>query len=198
MAGTLYVFLRHAESVANAGGWLSGWEDVALTERGVTQAQAAADVLAELPLGRVLVSDLGRARHTAALATAGLEARRGPLPVHVLGELRERRMGVFQGTDIATARADGTMARFMLPWTTRPPGGEAQAEVAARAIATLRMWDDGTPTLVVAHGSLLRNVVGLLDGVPVDEIGRSRAAVHAEPMIRTVSTWPRLPRDYTP
>lgn len=193
MGGTLYVFLRHAESVANVGGWLSGWEDVALTETGVAQARAAAATLADLPLGRILVSDLGRARHTAALVLTQVIARRGPLPVHVLGDLRERRMGIFQGVNIASARADGTMSRYMLPWGAHPPGGESHAEVAARAIATLRAWEDGTPTLVVAHGSLLRNVVGLLDEVPVEEIGRSRAAVHAEPMIRIVTRWPAVP-----
>lgn len=192
MSGTLHVFLRHAESVANAGGWLSGWEDVELTARGEAQALAAGALLAAVeaehgPLRRLLVSDLGRARRTAALA---LGARR--LPTHVLGELRERNMGDLQGVDIAQARADGRMERFMLPWEQGPPGGESHRACARRALAALRAWDDGTPTLVVAHGSLLRNVLGLLDDLPREEIGRGHAARHAEPAVRVVRSWPSV------
>lgn len=191
MPGTLFVFLRHAESVANAGGWLSGWEDVSLTALGVTQAAAVAARLDTIEaehgerLRRCLVSDLSRARHTAALAMGDRS-----LPTHVLGELRERHMGALQGEDIETARADGRLETWLRPWTARPPGGETHQEAARRAFAVLRHWDDGTPTLVVAHGSLLRNVVGLLDGVPPGEVGRGKAALHAEPMVRRITRWP--------
>jgi broad specificity phosphatase PhoE len=191
MRPTLYVFVRHAESTANAAGWLSGWEDVPLTQRGEAQADAAAGALAALerehgPVQRCLVSDLGRARATA----ARLLGRR-KVALHVLGELRERHMGALQGVDIAAARADGRLDRFMLPWGEGPPGGESHATCARRALAGLRAWHDGTPTLVVAHGSLLRNVVGLIDGVPKDDIGRGRAVSHAELNPRWVGEWPR-------
>lgn len=183
---TVYVFLRHAESVANVGGWLSGWDDVPLTPRGEEQARAAAQALAAHPVGRVLVSDLGRARHTARLV---LGERRPP--VHVLGELRERNMGALQGQSIAEARADGRMERWILPWDAAPPGGESHAEVVRRAFAALRHWHDGTPTLVVAHGSLIRDVVAVLDGLERETIGRLPSAPHATPLVRTVHAFPR-------
>ena len=184
MLPTLFVFLRHAESVANAGGWLSGWEDVALTTRGQEQARVARTALAEWPVARCLVSDLTRARHTAALAMPH------PLPTHVLADLRERHMGELQGASIAEVRADGRMDRYLLPWDARAPGGETHAESTARALACLRLWADGTPTLVVAHGSLIRDVVGLLDGTPTADLGRMRAAGHALPIVRHVERWP--------
>jgi len=190
---TLFVFLRHAESVANAGGWFSGWEDVALTPRGEAQAAAVPAELDRIEaetgqrLARCLVSDLSRARHTAALAMTGRT-----LPTHILPELRERHMGALQRQSIAEARADGRTERFLLPWHVGPPGGESHAACSARAIAALRAWDDGTPTLVVAHGSLLRNVVSLLDGADRDSIGRAHSAVHAQPMPRLVSAWPTV------
>lgn len=188
---TFYVFLRHAESVANAGGWLSGWDDVALTPRGEAQAAAAAARIADIErevgvtLRRCLVSDMRRARHTAALAMG-----ERPLPTHVIADLRERHMGALQGVDIATARADGRFDRYMAPWTAGPPGGESHAASARRALAALRAWDDGVPTLVVAHGSLLRNVVGLLDRRAPEDIAAGRSAGHAEPMPRWVGEWP--------
>ncbi len=187
MLPTLFVFLRHAESVANAGGWLSGWEDVLLTARGEAQAVAARPLVAAWPVARCLVSDLVRARRTAALAMPW------PMPVHALADLRERHMGALQGQNIAEARADGRMDRYILPWNACAPGGETHAESAARAMAALSFWADGTPTLVVAHGSLIRDVVGLLDGVPTADLGRMKAAAHAEPVGRTVTAWPAVP-----
>jgi broad specificity phosphatase PhoE len=61
-------------------------------------------------------------------------------------------------------------------------------------LAALHSWADGTPTLVVAHGSLIRDVVGLLDGVDHLELGRMKAAGHAEPLARRVERWPIVPR----
>lgn len=184
MSPTLFVFLRHAESVANAGGWLSGWEDVALTPHGESQARAARAALSAWPLARCLVSDLRRARDTAALALPR------PLPTHVFADLRERNMGALQGVAITEARADGRMDRYILPWSACAPGGETHAASAARALAQLHLWADGTPTLVVAHGSLIRDVVGLLDGTDPAELGRMKAAAHAEPIARLVDRWP--------
>ncbi len=184
MLPTLFVFLRHAESVANAGGWLSGWEDVALTGRGEEQALGARATLDGWKVARCLVSDLSRARRTAALAMPR------PMPTHVLADLRERHMGDLQGAPIAEARADGRMDRYLLPWDACAPGGETHAESAARALACLRLWADGTPTLVVAHGSLIRDVVGLLDGTPTADLGRMSAAGHAVPIARHVERWP--------
>lgn len=179
---TAYVFLRHAESVANAGGWLSGWDDVPLTPLG--EAQARAVVLPWTP-GRVLVSDLGRAQHTARLAL-------GPLrpPFHVCAALRERNMGVLQGQPIAAARADGRMERWMIGWDTVPPGGESIAQVVRRVFATLRAWDDGTPTLVVGHGTMIKAVVAVLDGLDREAIGRLPSAGHATPIERRVDRLP--------
>ncbi|MFN7143988.1 MAG: histidine phosphatase family protein, partial [Myxococcota bacterium] len=162
---TEWIFLRHGESVANADGWLSGWEDVALTARGEVQALEAGLALAGVPLGRCLVSDLGRARHTARLA---LGDRR--VPVHVLGDLRERHMGALQRVSLAVCAADGSRERYLLRWDEGPPGGESRRQAVRRALASLRCWDDGTPTLVVGHGSVLRGVVAAFDGVSPEDL----------------------------
>jgi broad specificity phosphatase PhoE len=163
---TRWTFLRHGESRANAGGWLSGWEDVALTDTGRAQAVAAGEMLRGVHFSRCLVSDLGRARETARLVLDA--AGQGRCALHVLPELRERDMGVLQREPWDAVRADGRHARWLAPWEVGPPGGESHAVVVARALAGLRAWDDGAPTLVVTHGSLLRGLLARLRGEAPD------------------------------
>ncbi|MDP2304526.1 MAG: histidine phosphatase family protein [Pseudomonadota bacterium] len=177
---TSWIFVRHGESVANAGGWLSGWEDVALTPRGEEQARAVGRALAGLPIGRCLVSDLGRAQTTARLA---LEGR--VVPIHTLGELRERHMGVLQRAGTAECTADGRKERYLLPWGEGPPGGESRATAVRRALAVLHHWDDGTPTLVVGHGGVLRGVLALFDGIGPEDLGALPPVANAEPTLRS-------------
>ncbi len=163
---TLWTFLRHGESHANAGGWLSGWEDVALTDVGRAQAVVAGEQLREVRFARCLVSDLGRARETARLVLDA--AGQGRCALHVLPELRERDMGVLQRQPWSEVRADGRHARWLAPWDVGPPEGESHATVVARALASLRTWDDGAATLVVTHGSLLRGLLTTLRGEALD------------------------------
>lgn len=185
---TRWVFLRHGQSSANAEGWLSGWDDVPLTPLGLEQARAAGEALLELRIARCLTSDLQRAWRTAALVIAGRD-----VPVHRVPELRERHMGTLQGVAWAEARADGRHERWLRPWDVGPPGGESHRDAVRRALAALRHWDDGTPTLVVAHGSLLRGLVGYLDGLALDALGEQPSTRNAEPLVRELAVLPRLP-----
>jgi broad specificity phosphatase PhoE len=153
---TRWTFLRHGQSRANAEGWYSGWDDVALTELGETEARRAAQALRDLPFARCLTSDLERAWRTAELVLAGR-----PIPVHRLPALRERHMGALQGKTRAEHPLDE--ARWLVGWDDAPPGGETLRAVVLRALAALRPWDDGRPTLVVAHGSLLRGLLATLE-----------------------------------
>ena len=158
----VWSFLRHGESVANAGGWLAGHADVDLTPRGVEQATAATAELADVPFDRVLVSDLLRARRTAALALPGH-------PVTLDRALRERTLGAWDGRSRKDLSAIGAMAT-LLTWHRRPPQGESHADLARRAIAALAAHDTGQDTLVVCHGGLMRAVLGVVDGTPPDAI----------------------------
>lgn len=181
-----WIFLRHGQSVANAAGWLSGWDDVALTAEGEAQAQAVRALLADSGVTRVLVSDLGRARRTAELAM--------PHPVtHVLPELRERNMGALQGQRTAEVKADGRMARWLEPFAQGPPAGESHQDVLRRSLAALAHWDDDQPTLIVAHGTLVKDLVAWIDGVEPDALGRLPAVPNASPLRRHVR-WRSLRR----
>jgi broad specificity phosphatase PhoE len=194
-----WLFLRHGESTANAARRLSGWEDVALTERGEAQARLAATDLAAHPLARVLTSDLRRAKHTAELCLAQwVELRQeAHPPIQIDSKLRERNLGEFQGQELDVLRASGE-TQLLLGWNTRPPGGESHSDLAARALPLLAQLPDiEGPTLLVAHGGLIRTLLGLLDDLPLEQIGKNRVA-NAVVIERTLSPgrWIELYEQY--
>jgi broad specificity phosphatase PhoE len=154
-----WVFVRHGESTANAADLLAGHLDVPLTERGRAQAIALAPRLAGISFHRALSSDLVRAFDTARLALG----ERG-LPVQPVPALRERAMGAWEGASRRALREDGRFGAVLLSWDVRAPGGESNREAALRALAWLEAIDTGPTTLLVAHGGVLRSLIGLLDG----------------------------------
>ena len=158
-------FVRHAESTANAEGWLAGHTDAPLTSKGRAQAHALREVLAELQPRRCWASDLCRATETARIAWP---SEVPPLERHPV--LRERAAGDWEGIPRRQLRQRGAFAR-LLTWTGRPPGGESQRDLALRVLSGLDDLDGGNDTLCFVHGGLIRVVVGLLDGTPVDQIG---------------------------
>ncbi|MCK6517836.1 histidine phosphatase family protein [Myxococcota bacterium] len=161
---------RHGESVANAQGWLAGYKDVALTPTGQAQARALAELLAPVPFGRVVSSDLTRAVETARPVVQG----RPGVPWLITEALRERDLGEWAEVRRETLRASGEMAR-LISWWGRPPGGESHDDLMRRALpylAALPTLD--TPSLLVGHGGLNRALLGLFDGLPLEEIGARR------------------------
>jgi broad specificity phosphatase PhoE len=62
-----FYMMRHGESTANRDGYFSGNQDVALTEKGIAQAQKAQHAFTKLPIKPDLIvhSHLSRARDTA-------------------------------------------------------------------------------------------------------------------------------------
>lgn len=90
--------VRHGESTWNTAGLCQGHNDEPeLTERGLRQAAEAAAQFGYRPVRAIYASDLRRARQTAAAFSAVLG-----LPVHTDPRLRERRLGVLEGTSHQT------------------------------------------------------------------------------------------------
>jgi broad specificity phosphatase PhoE len=160
--------MRHAQSVANAEGWYAGTLDVALTDLGERQARAARAEVTATPLQRVFSSDLQRARRTAEIVLADRN-----LPIVQTPALRERSCGAWERRTVAEIEAAGHLA-VLLGFRDRPPGGESLHDVAERALRWLAEVDDAADTLVVAHGALIRSVIGVLDDVPEEHIGTYR------------------------
>ncbi|HET9080566.1 MAG TPA: histidine phosphatase family protein [Trebonia sp.] len=175
--------VRHGESTWNVAGLCQGHSDEAeLTERGLRQAADAAAQFGYRPVRAIYASDLRRARQTAAAFAAVLG-----LPVQLDARLRERRLGVLEGTasraisPSALGHGDGRLAGP----DTRPAGGESVRDLYLRAAgfcddlaAGLRDRRDTLPgltgrngdVLVIAHGGTVRVLAAYLSGVPVDQM----------------------------
>ena len=180
-----WIFLRHGESTANRSRVFAGHEDVPLTELGQKQASEAGlrirNLLKDVPLSAVWSSDLVRAAETARLA---LSSARFNCTIQVDTALRERHLGEWQGKSIDAIQQSGRR-EILLTWMGHAPGGESLADISLRAVRVLRTVNPTGPVLVVAHGGLIRALLGLLDRTDRAQIGRLNIA-NAEPIERWV------------
>jgi 2,3-bisphosphoglycerate-dependent phosphoglycerate mutase len=180
--------VRHGESTWNTAGLAQGHNDEAeLTERGRRQADEAAAQFGYRPVRAIYASDLRRAQQTAAAFATVLG-----LPVHADARLRERSLGILEGTPhaaigpAATGLADG----LVIDPDARPAAGESVRDLYRRAAGfcddLARALSDpvlGDPVLshrvmgahtgdvlVIAHGGTVRVLYAYLHGVPVDQM----------------------------
>src|SRR3954467_15333441 len=89
---TSFYFLRHGQTKWNAEGRFQGHTDIPLNDIGLSQAHAAAAILARCPVDLIVASPLIRARTTAEIVAAQLGK-----PLFMDDELKERHFGAFEG-----------------------------------------------------------------------------------------------------
>lgn len=155
------VLIRHGESVANSQRILQGHLDSPLNETGRQQAQSLAETLGEDRFATVFASDLLRARETAEILCAHLDA-----PLEVDPDLREIGIGCFTGLSWAqiAERYPEEYQRLLassMDWSVVP---EAEGEDAAQArlerfLAKVRASHPDARVAVVAHGAILRRMI---------------------------------------
>jgi probable phosphoglycerate mutase len=156
------LLVRHGETELNAARVLQRPE-TPLSERGLEQARRLGLRLARLPVGRVLSSDLARARMTAESVVRATGA-----PLQLDPDLQERNFGELRGTPYAQLDCDPFAPGYV------PPGGESWEELHAR---TDRVWErvvrlaheTAGHLVVVTHGlvchSLVSRRLALAEGV---------------------------------
>jgi broad specificity phosphatase PhoE len=167
--------IRHGESTWNALGLAQGHADQAeLTGNGQRQAAEVAARLAGVPASAIYASDLRRAQQTAAPVAVALG-----LPVTLDTRLRERSLGVLEGTPAAGNGPSATGLDLMAGRITdpdrRPQGGESVRDLYQRAasFADEVLVSDAPPAgdiVVVAHGGTLRVLRSYLTGITVGEM----------------------------
>jgi broad specificity phosphatase PhoE len=165
--------VRHGESTWNIQGLCQGHRDDAkLTARGAAQAAAAAEQFRGLQVSALYSSDLRRALQTADAFAAVLG-----LPVIRDARLRERCLGVLEGTPLAaaSAAATGLDGGMVVDPDARPRDGESVRGLYVRAAAfcdEIARQRHGTAgdVVVVAHGGTLRVLRAYLSGVAVGQM----------------------------
>jgi len=173
---TRVLTLRHGESEWNAVGRWQGQADPPLTDAGMLQAVAAAELLGTFDA--VWASTLQRAAYTAAIIAEAL----GIGPVQVDPGLMENAFGPWQGLTVHEIEEGWPN---YLAEHRRPEGAELAEEVTERALAALRRIaaeHPGGEVLVVTHAGLLRTVRRAIgaDDVRFTNLGGCWFDVHAD------------------
>lgn len=154
--------VRHGETDWNLAKKIQGRTEVPLNETGKTQASAAGGLLAAYEDGawqRLASSPLGRARETATIIGSAL----GLTDLHIEEDLIERDFGPAEGTLFDTLPAHASQLEI--------PGAEPRVELATRAAAAFeRLLREGSRTVAVAHGALIRAGLSLLSGTEIPRI----------------------------
>jgi len=163
----LLFLVRHGETEWNRVGRWQGKTDIPLSDVGRQQARALAADLVGCGIADVHASDLRRAMETAQLIAAAL----GIAEPKVDARLRERGFGCFEGftREECAERHPDAWTRYLADRRATPPGGEPQAEVAARILAALTdiaraPLAGGAATLVVSHGGAIRTFIHEVTG----------------------------------
>jgi len=166
-------YIRHGQTAWNAEGRYQGAKDIPLNDIGRGQADQNGRLLRRLleregrsPNDfRWFVSPLSRTRETMERIRARFEA---PLPeVTVDPRLIEISFGLYEGrlhTDLAAGEMAIAGERDHSFWDFRPPEGESYADLAERVEDFGRSL--AGPSIIVAHGGLLRVLMHLIDGYP--------------------------------
>jgi 2,3-bisphosphoglycerate-dependent phosphoglycerate mutase len=192
------VLLRHGQSLGNAEGVFTGWQDVPLTELGLAQAVRAGELLREAALLPDVVHTSLRRR---AITTANLAldaCDRHWIPVRRSWRLNERHYGALQGKDKKAVREEFGDEAFMAwrrSYAVAPPEETAPEAAAARppeepdvrtealrdvVERALPYWTDaivpdlrtGQVVLVAAHGNSIRALLSYIDHLSEDEVPR--------------------------
>ena len=160
------VLVRHGETTWSLSGQHTGLTDIPLTARGENQAKVLAPLLSTQRFSRVLVSPLQRARRTCELAGLGDLAEVDP-------DLVEWNYGAYEGLTTEQIRHSNPDWQV---FANGCPEGETPQQVGERVdrvLARLRqaVVPDG-PTILFAHGHLLRVVAARWLELPPGEGGR--------------------------
>ena len=159
----IFTFLRHGESVGNAEARRQGQKDYPLNDTGRAQVRALADrwVAEKIHFDKIFSSPLARARETAEILSADLNA-----PVEFDPIWMERAAGDLQGLTAVEIRRY-PRPDFLNPYQDVGGSGEGDWELflrGGRALHGLLRQPLGE-YLIVSHGGLLNQILLAAAGI---------------------------------
>lgn len=157
---TQFYLIRHGETSWNAEKKLQGWQDIALNEAGLQQAEHLQHYLASegfTPhIDRLVSSDLRRAADTARIAS-----RHWGLPIAMTEQLRERGFGTMEGQSWASVGQPDQPNAERADIDASYGGGESLRVFQQRvlnAFEELAAQHQGLNVMVFAHGGVIDQV----------------------------------------
>jgi len=190
------LLLRHGRTTSNASGVLAGRRPVDLDETGTNQAKKAGERLLSLPLRSVISSPLLRCRRTVEIALPDAEI------IEDEG-LTECGYGDWEGKPLKDLAKEPLWQVVQAhPSAAVFPSGEAMADMSARAIATIRRWDDKISAehgpdalwLACSHGDVIKAIIADALGLHLDQFQRIVADPASISVIRYTPTRPFVVR----
>lgn len=169
-------FVRHGQSEANLMKVHSGWNQVALTELGISQAKRVGEKLQKIEFDKIYSSDLLRAMQTAENALPGRSYETESLVREIsVGELAGRsRSACYEeyGESYLQNRA---------AWDFTPYGGESKDMVYERAEKFLKKMETSAHecAAVFTHEGFVRSIISVCLGVRLStkQIGLGNCSV---------------------
>jgi len=152
---------RHGQTHWNAAGRMQGTSDIPLNDTGREQARASSARFVGADWHHVVTSPLSRAAETGRIIADGL----GIDVSGVYSDLQERHYGEAEGLTDVEAAALWPDGQF--------PGLESRDDVADRGLDSLADIERdlrGSAVIVVAHGTLIREVLRRLTSMPIPSI----------------------------
>lgn len=191
------ILVRHGNSVWNQKNIFTGWVDVSLSKKGVSEASEAGKALANVKFDSIFTSTLSRAIMTLQLLMLENHDERTLILNHPGGErfthgvdlqtsilaecaeqLNERYYGDLQGKNKDWVKAHLGRDRFnevRRSFAIAPPNGESLQMTVERTLpyfnaAILPRVKMGEVVLVVAHGNSLRGIIKEVMNISDDQI----------------------------
>ena len=161
--------IRHGETDYNNSLRFQGQTDIPLNQKGIEQAEKAADFFKDIPLQAIYTSTLIRAKTTAEII-AGVKG----MVVQETDALREMSFGIWENMnskDIQKKYAKEWKDFFASPARTTIPQGESMLDVQKRAYPTVQEILDRYPegdVAFVAHGGIIRVLMCTMLGLDLN------------------------------
>lgn len=178
------VFIRHGETEWNLQNRTQGHLNSPLTERGILQANEAAEELASYKFDIIVSSHLGRAFETAKIIAERLNIS------EIITEdgLLERNLGILQGNiaEESKVRFPHLFSNGILIHDANIPNGESLEDFLKRvgnAIENLKSLSQTKSILVVTHDGVLNAIVSHLKGINFSEVSKSYQFKNCKPVI---------------
>jgi 2,3-bisphosphoglycerate-dependent phosphoglycerate mutase len=170
------VIVRHGQSEWNALNKFTGWVDVDLAPKGISEATAAGNLLNGRKFDEAFTSALMRAQKTLRYILEG--ANQTDIKVSKDERLNERMYGELQGMDKDEARkefGENQVHIWRRSFDTPPPGGESLKGTADRVIPYYisdiePLLKAGKDLIIAAHGNSLRALIMHLENLSREEI----------------------------